>query len=337
MSLFKHPTVRYRAIDSCLRNPGRSYTIDDLVEACNIAMEKYNGESGVQKRSIYKDLNYMEEVLDAPIIKIRDGHKIIFRYEDMSFSINNQPINEMEANQLKEALYTLSRFKGMPQFEWVEELAVKLDSGLGLSTADSAVIEFQQNEFLKGLEHITPLYNAIINKTNALTLTYQTFNQKKPETFIFHPHYLKQYNNRWFVFGKKDSTNFQSSHYALDRIVDIKNAKKKYEPNKEINYKEHFDEIVGVTFIRNNPTESVVLRVKNERLPYILTKPIHGSQSSKIEEGKTHSIITLKKIRQNQELKSLLLSYGEDIEVIEPKSLRAEIKEKVNAMYKIYK
>lgn len=334
MALIKHPFVRYRKLDSCLRNPGRNYTIEDLVNECNKVLKEYGKK--VEKRQVYKDLNFMDTDLGAPIIKLRDGHKIIYRYEDMSFSINNQPINEMEANQLKEALFTLSRFKGMPQFEWVDELAVKLDSGLGLSSNDSAVIEFQQNEFLKGLEHITPIYNAIINKNKALSITYQSFTQSHSETFIFHPHYLKQFNNRWFVFGKKDGTTFSSSHYALDRIIEIKDAKKKFEKNQGINYKDHFDEIVGVTFIERNTAESVVLKVKNERLPYILTKPLHGSQSSKVEEGKTHSIVILKKIRRNPELESLIFSYADDIEVLEPKTFRSEIKKRIKAMNEQY-
>src|SRR4051812_42075281 len=84
----------------------------------------------------------------------RDGHKVYYRYTDKSFSINNQPLNETEENQLKEALLTISRFKGMPQFEWVDEIAARLDAGLGLSKPKRKIIEFDQNDYLKGLEFI---------------------------------------------------------------------------------------------------------------------------------------------------------------------------------------
>ena len=76
--------------------------------------------------------------------------------------------------------------------------------------------------------------------------------------------------------------------------------------------------------------------MKNERLPYIQTKPLHGSQSKMIDFGKTHSIITLKKIRRNSELESLILSYGDDIEVVEPKIFRNEMKKRVKAMFDKY-
>ncbi|NBR15566.1 MAG: hypothetical protein EBU01_13470, partial [Crocinitomicaceae bacterium] len=39
-----------------------------------------------------------------------------YRYNDPNFSIENLPLNTKEEQQLKEALLTLSRFKGMQQF-----------------------------------------------------------------------------------------------------------------------------------------------------------------------------------------------------------------------------
>ena len=99
-------------------------------------------------------------------------------------------------------------------------------------------------------------------------------------------------------------------------------------------------EYIGVTAlnipINNTVLKNKVLKVKNERLPYILTKPLHGSQSSKVEEGKTHSIVILKKIRRNPELESLIFSYADDIEVLEPKTFRSEIKKRIKAMNEQY-
>lgn len=95
---------------------------------------------------------------NIPLEHIRDGHKVYYRYSDISYSINNQPLNETEENQLKEALLTLSRFKGMPQFEWVDEITAKLYAGLGLSGNQQKIIEFEQNLYLKGLEFVTAIY-----------------------------------------------------------------------------------------------------------------------------------------------------------------------------------
>ena len=198
MATNKHATIRYQTLDKCFRNPGRTYYIEDLIDACNDAIYEYSGiEDGVKRRQVLDDIKFMEseQGWNIPLEHIRDGHKVYFRYEDMSFSINNQPLNETEENQLKEALLTLSRFKGMPQFEWVDEITARLDSGLGLSKTSKQIIEFEQNDFLQGLEFITPLYNAILYK-KLLNVLYKSFKRVNNQTISFHPYYLKQYKNR---------------------------------------------------------------------------------------------------------------------------------------------
>ena len=113
---------------------------------------------------------------NIPLDRIREGHRVFFRYGERSFSINSQPLNPAEESQLREALLTLSRFKGLPQFGWIDELITKLDSGLGLSKSKDKVIQFDENPNLKGLDKIYPLYEAIRNM-QVLDIEYQSFSQ----------------------------------------------------------------------------------------------------------------------------------------------------------------
>jgi predicted DNA-binding transcriptional regulator YafY len=327
MGTNKHATIRYQTLNKCFRNPGRIYYIDDLIEACNDAIYEYSGiEDGVKRRQVLDDIKFMEseQGWNIPLDHIREGHKVYFRYEDMSFSINNQPLNETEENQLKEALLTLSRFKGMPQFEWIDEITARLDSGLGLSKTSQQIIEFEQNDYLQGLEHITPLYNAILyNK--ALNVSYKSFKRESNQTIIFHPYYLKQYKNRWFVFGLNEELNF-ITNLALDRIVGIEDSKQAYIPNN-IDFSEYFEDVIGVTLYKEAKLEKIQLRISRDLYPYIQTKPLHGSQKIK-EKGDTFVLIELELI-PNYELESLILSFGEGIEIISPQTLRERIRDRV--------
>lgn len=336
MATNKHAIIRYQTLDKCFRNPGRKYFIEDLVDACSNAIYEFTGsDSGIKRRQILEDIKFMESMhgWTIPLARIRDGHRVFFRYEDRSFSINNQPLNETEENQLKEALLTLSRFKGMPQFEWVDEISARLDSGLGLSHHSEKIIEFDQNNFLKGLEFITPIYNAILYK-KAINIEYQSFKQETAQTIVFHSYFLKQYNNRWYVFGKNDASQF-IINLALDRIIAIEESKIKYVPNNTIDFNEYFEDIVGVTLSNEAKVEKVVIQVSNELLPYIKTKPIHGSQKLK-EQDKTHALVTLDLI-PNYELESLILSFGEGVQVLTPISLRDKIRNRIERNYRSYK
>ena len=335
MATNKHATIRYQTLDKCFRNSGRSYYIDDLIDACNDAIYNYSGnKNGVKRRQVLEDIKFMEseQGWNIPLNHIHDGHKVFFRYEDMSFSINNQPLNETEENQLKEALNTLSRFKGMPQFEWVDEISARLDSGLGLSKTSQQIIEFEQNDFLQGLELITPLYNAIIYK-KTLNVSYKSFKRDRNQSIIFHPYYLKQYKNRWFVFGLNERFG-QITNLALDRIFGLEDSDSLYIPNSTIDFCEYFEDVIGVTLDKEAKLEKTQMRISKDLYPYIQTKPIHGSQKTK-EKGDTFVVIELELI-PNYELESLILSYGEGIEVLSPKSLREKIKNRINATIKNY-
>lgn len=335
MATNKHAIIRYQTLDKCFRNLGRRYFMDDLIKECNLALIEFSGEnSGVKRRQLFEDIRFMEssQGWSIPLRKFRDGRKVYYRYEDLSFSINNQPLNDTEVNQLKEALLTLSRFKGLPQFEWVDELTARLDSGLGLSNVEHKVIEFEQNQYLKGLEHITPLYNAILFE-KVVSLSYQSFKQTTSTLMQFHPYFLKQYNNRWFALGKTEGFD-TITNVALDRILSIEDSNLPYQKNVAIDFEEYFEEVIGVSFPPNAVPVLITLKVENSLLPYIQTKPLHGSQKIKPKEEQ-HSIITLELI-PNYELESLILSYGERMEVIQPETLKIKIKTRIQQMNSNY-
>lgn len=114
MATNKHAVIRYQTLDKCFRNPGRKYFIEDLVEACSNSIYEFTGiDNGIKRRQILEDIKFMESMQgwNIPLERVREGHRVYFRYEEKNFSINNQPLNETEENQLKEALLTLSRFK----------------------------------------------------------------------------------------------------------------------------------------------------------------------------------------------------------------------------------
>lgn len=335
MATNKHAQIRYQALDRCFANRGKRFFWEDLLEACNEALYEYSGKTkGISKRQLFEDIKYMEsdQGWTIPLERHKEDKKFWYRYSDTNFSINKRPLNEHEADQLKEALLTLSRFKGMPQFQWVNELVARLESGFGLKQGAERIIEFEENPYLKGSEHITTLFQAILGK-QVLEVSYQGFKQTKPTNLRFHPYYLKQYNNRWFVFGLNDELE-RITNVALDRILSIAASKSKYRKNGTHDFAEHFEDVVGVT-VQDGPTEKVELEVTKALWPYLETKPLHGSQKtlSKSTEGVR---ITLE-VKLNYELQALLLSYGDGLRVKKPLALRTALKERITNMHQHYK
>lgn len=334
MATNKHAQIRYNTLDKCFRNTGRNYTLEDLLEECNQAIYDFDPNSeGIKRRQLYDDLRYMESEQGWNIElaeNLKQGRKRVYRYTDTNFSISNQPLNEADANQLKAALLTLSRFKGLPQFDWVEELYVRLDDSFNLTKNTREIISFEENEFLKGKEHITQLYNAI-HYEKVLKIEYKNFKSDKPQIFMLHPYYLKQYNNRWFLFGKnKEFLNL--TNLALDRIINIEETDLQY-IETDIDFNEYFEDIIGVSF-NEEPLQKVLLKISNNSINYIKTKPLHGSQKIK-EQNNEFSIVELELIT-NYELESLILSFGENIEIMVPKSFRERFKKRIKTLNSKY-
>ncbi len=332
MATNKHAQIRYNTLDKCFRNTGRKYSIDDLVEACNIAICEFTGkEEGIKKRQLYDDIRYMESEQGWAIEleKAKDGRKVFYRYEDPNFSISNKPINETEANQLKEALLTLERFKGLPQFEWIEELGTRLDAEFKLNKNSDKVISFEENEYLTGKQFISELYNAIIYK-KVVTIDYKTFKNENIIQYQLSPYHLKQFNKRWFLFGK--SLNFETlTNLALDRIVSISELGGEYQQNS-INFEEYFEDVIGVT-IPEAEIQTIKIKIDETLVPYIKTKPLHPSQVSMFQNNENYVIL---KVIPNYELESLLLSYGESIQVLEPASFVEKMRMRIEKMTNNY-
>lgn len=341
MPVNKHALIRYHALDKCFSNFARRFYIEDLIAACNEALYNFTGSDkyadplnpGISRRQILVDIDFMEssEGWSAMIDRVKDGRRVYYRYEESDFTINNQPITDEEVSQLRETMLMLSRFKGLPQFEWIESMITNLEDKFHLKGADKCVIGLEGNEYAAGVEHISTLFNAILSKT-PLHIEYNTFHNGA-RSWNIHPYYLKEYNNRWSLIGLNDDEYKSITNVALDRIQSIEQASIAFVENTFIDdFDDYFYDIVGVSFPVNRTVEKVVLKFSEHRYPYIIAKPIHGSQKILDSSAGTISLNLI----PNRELESIILSFGDDVEVIEPQSLRDAIGTKIANANKKY-
>lgn len=328
MSTNKNAIIRYQVFDKCFRNPGRMYFWEDLISICNEALAELDPENnGIQRRQLFDDIRFMEseQGWSIPLGRYRYGKRVYYRYEDTNFSINNQPLNTTEVKQIKSAMQILARFRGMPQFDWVNELIPIVENKLGIIKTENPVIGFDANIDIKGTEHISAIFNAIVNK-RVIRAVYKDFKSPESYSIEIHPYYLKQYNNRWFLFGYNEEKNNSFWNMALDRIESIKESDTKYF-EQDIDWEDYFYDFIGVTR-KGDVTEKVKLLFNLETAPYLITKPIHPSQKHKyIDAGLEIEISVI----PNFELEQVILSFGEKVKVIAPESLANSIRDRIQS------
>ncbi|GHN00611.1 hypothetical protein WSM22_21000 [Cytophagales bacterium WSM2-2] len=334
MPVNRNALIRYRALDNCLRNRARRWTLEDLIDACSEALYEYEGiDKGVSRRTVQMDLQMMRSDklgYNAPIEVLE---KKYYTYEDPEYSITNIPLTDQDLGKLTEVVEILRQFKGFSHFQELSGMVQRLENKIySAKTKQEPVIDFEKNENLKGLEHIETLYQSIIGK-KTITLNYQSFKARSANEFVFHPYYLKEYRNRWFVLGIK-SRNAPLMTLALDRIVEIKNCDVKYIEQKNFNINEYFNHVIGVTVEPEGEPENVILFTDRETAPYIITKPLH--QSQKILEQDNSGVTLSINVQLNFELEREILGFGDRIKVIAPERLKRRIKEKFEQALDLY-
>lgn len=180
--------------------------------------------------------------------------------------------------------------------------------------------------------HLLPVFFKAISDQRVVRFDYQPFGQE-PFTLIFHPQFLKEYNGRWFVFGKANREPYQAYNVPLDRIVgevsEVNDVE--YVPAPKGFYQDFFKNIIGVTHEKGATVEEVVIRTKSEyQHGLLLTKPLHHSQKEVLpfgnRDGQWYGEVRLN-IELNRELRGRILQYGENLEVISPLLLREQIME----------
>ena len=330
----KNAFLRYQILDRCFSDFHRKYDINDLVDKVNeVLIDLYGTEVSI--RQIRDDIKYMRDrvTYDAPIKAYQyDGKKCYYRYEDRDFTIFNNELSVEEVINLRSTIDMLARFRDRSKNVWLEEVISNLEYRFGVKEHSENVVSFEQNEQLRGLEFLDELITSAIHH-QALNLQYRTYSGKETNVII-HPYLLKQYNNRWFLFGLEQTPyGDRIANRPLDRIVKFTYSSVAFIPNTFVDFNKYFDDVVGVSIPEETVTkETVVLKFESDRFPYVVSKPIHHSQKVISEKDCILQI----EVRPNKELESIIFSYFPHVEVLAPASLREEFRKKIEKSLKKY-
>lgn len=336
MSLNKLALIRYKTIDECLQNRFRKWTLDDLIEKVSDALFEFEGiATGISRRTIQADIQIMRGDKIGYFAPIIVTNKKYYSYSEPNYSITKLPINQIDISKMKEIVDLLKHLNGFNYFEEMSVMITKLENNIHKSTSQSpSYIQFESNKLLKGLEHINPLYQAILNKTSLL-IEYKSFKAKESKQLIYYPYLLKEYRNRWFLIvrAKKGKTLITM---ALDRIIEFQALPNEpYVAYEGIDFDRYFGDLLGVTKSEKDRAQKVILKIDKYNTPYVLTKPIHHSQTV-LKEEEDGSIILRLDVVLNFELEREILGFGENIKVLGPRILSKKIEQRLNKAKNLY-
>jgi predicted DNA-binding transcriptional regulator YafY len=330
MANSKHAHLRYNILDYCFRC--KALTFEEVLRILNEKIaESYPGE-GISVRTLREDIKVFRDTKKGFSAPLSNNIRIL-KYTDKEFSIAQKPLLEYEKYLITAAQQLLDRFENHPKYNKLAEALIKFQDE-DEEENDTKTLHYDHNEEYKGIKYLKPLYLAI-KKKQVLQITFKGFRDDIPIVFEFHPHTLKQYNRRWFVYGLNKTIDRWFHSIPLDeRLIKFNVLEDSEYVNSDADWNSFFRTMVGVTRPQNSKTEKVVLRFHNGRENYFKTKPFQADFEEFFEEDKQDQVWFESII--NKELVQQILSYGMDVEVVEPQSLINEMRTNVKLMCKYY-
>ena len=220
----------------------------------------------------------------------------------------------------KEGVYQLNDDQEDFLCDRIFETFTVLDT-LKLAENFSDEIVFEQRKSL-GLDNIFILVHAIKNQQE-ITFLHKKYWEEIANRKSFQPYFIKESKNRWYVIGLEKTSN-QIRTFGLDRINDVELSKTKFtKPSKTV-IQSLFQNSFGIIYDQK-PPQKIILEFSSFQANYIKSLPLHASQKI-ISENKKHCKIQLL-IHPTYDFIMELLSMGKEVKVLEPKSLKEEIKQ----------
>ena len=183
-------------------------------------------------------------------------------------------------------------------------------------------VEFENRAAIETLPNFKTVLNAIQLQL-PINFHHHSFYHLKEEIYTLKPYFLKQYQNRWYVFGETEK-GYRT--FGIDRIENITIGTKKFKPKTE-EAKDKFSHVIGLNYV-DHKMETIKLSFHISQKPYLVSLPLHSSQKEiNPENDETFDIKLL--IHPNFEFSQQILKYGSLVKVLEPQWLAIEIKDEI--------
>ncbi len=288
-------------------------------------------------RTVYRDLEALQ-VAGFPIYNERVEGKHLWSLLDTVKHHIPIPFNLTELMALYFSSDMMKVFRGTVFYDSLESLFQKVKTTLPP----------ESKKFIKNVEQTLHLgmkpykqyskFKEIINRVNdaainkkSIEMVYYTMSRKKESKRKVDPYKIWFFNGTFYLIGHchvRDEVRI----FALDRIKMLHQTKDAFEIPEDFS----LDEFVGPSFgvFQGEPIK-IKIWFSPDVAGYIKEKIWHESQ--KVEQQSDGSIIFEAEVAGTEEIKFWIMSWGASALVIEPESLRNEIREEADVILEKYK
>lgn len=286
----------------------RHYKIISLLRLRAMSYEEVQEEMSLDPDSIEESLMTSQRTFQRDILDIASIYGIEIECDrSQSKYFIKDDLEETHSQRLRENFEILN--------------AIRLSKSLGNS------LVFEERRSL-GTQHMAGLLHAIQNSLKVKFDYHKYYDDTDSKREVM-PIALKEARNRWYLIAKDEDTIIKN--FALDRIVSLLITETKFKP-LAYNVQQEFKDSFGIINGTDEKPIEVVLSFTSREGRYIESLPLHRSQLLISRSEKEYQFSYF--IRPTYDFRMEILSYGDQVKVLEPFSLKETINEQLKKSLK---
>lgn len=296
---------------------------------CSNLAEEYE----VSSKTIQRDLEYMRYELDAPIEY--SAKERGYFYKESNFQLPAISIKESDLFSIYLAQEILDQYRDTPLYSRLKSVFDKIEDSL--PNAPESNYTPPQNRFTVFPSPSTTINPKIWDDVFTAVRTQKTIEMNysapsgKNEKRKIDPYHTIRYEGDWYVVAHCHKQNDRRT-FSLARMTQVKETGDVFTISEDFDFAKITTSRFGVHW--GQGAEKIILHFNSKAAPYIEERTWHNSQ--KIQKM-TDGAVTLQIVAHRSiELKKWILSWGAQVEVVEPEILRKEMKEELSQMLDIY-
>ncbi|WP_225986852.1 YafY family protein [Rufibacter sp. LB8] len=248
-------------------------------------------EIGFSKRTLQRDIREMRNIFGIEI--------------EYSKKENGYFIRETENNN--------ENFQRMLE-------AFELFNSVNASQNAKPYIHFEKRR-PQGTEHLFGLLHAVENRRK-ISFNYCKYWEDNISYRTVEPYALKEFRNRWYIMAN-DEKDRKIKSFALDRITNLQIQAEVFKLPPHYSPEQSYCYCFGIVGPNGHEPEEIVLAFTASQGKYIKSLPLHGTQQI-VVDNKDELQIKLK-LFITHDFVMELLSFGPELKVISPISLKEEL------------
>lgn len=293
--------TRYYLIIKKLKKSPSSF--EEISDYLNLESKLQEYDFTVSKRTFQRDIQDIASFYNIEI-QFNRAQKV---YEIVNNQMESHEERLLETFDLMNALNYADKFANRLILEKRKPLGTAHFNGLLHSIENNVEVSFEYEKFweltdFKTLRRVQPLA-------------------------------LKEAQSRWYLIAKDLKDNIIKT-FGLDRLQHLEITTKNFIPPFNYHPEKAFEHCIGIINDETKKPEKILLQFTPKQTKYIKSLPLHHSQKV-ISENPTGAIIEVF-LKPTYDFLMELLSLGSEVKVLEPRSLKDEIKKMLADALKQY-